>query len=169
MSSPGAPTGTSPRPGRAPAAATAAAAAGCSSGTPARPAPRCASSPPPPIAADPELGCLDTAALAWWRSTSDVDDAAATLAWLAEHPDHADGLRYLSTDTLPGWPERLPARTRARAETLVGAGWAAQTASDAADTLAATAARGGPDAVAAWLDELADTGNAAVIDLPTRP
>ena len=74
------------------------------------------------IAQDPELGGLDTAALAWWRSTSDVDDDAATLAWLDKHPDQASGPRYLSTDGLPGWPGRLPARTRARAETLV-AGW----------------------------------------------
>ena len=120
-------------------------------------------------ATDPELATLDLAGLAWWRTTSDVDDAAATLAWLTAHPDHPSGLRYLSTDALPGWPERLPARTRARAETLVAAGWAAQTASDAADTLAATAARGGPDAVTAWLDDLADPGNAAVNDPPTQP
>ena len=120
-------------------------------------------------AADPELATFDLAGLAWWRSSSDVDDAAATLAWLTEHPDHPGGLRYLSTDALPGWPERLPARTRARAETLVAAGWASQTASDAADTLAATAARGGPDAVAAWLDDLAETGNGPGVDLSTQP
>lgn len=60
-----------------------------------------------------------------------------------------------------------PARG-SRVETLVAAGWAAQPAGDTADTLAATAARGGPDAVAAWLDELAATQNATVVDLATR-
>lgn len=117
---------------------------------------------------DPELAGLDLKALAWWRSASDVDDAAATLAWLEEHPRQGEAVGYLTPDGLPGWPERLPARTRARAETLVAAGWAAQTASDAADTLAATAARGGPDAVAAWLDELATTQDPTIVDLPVR-
>ncbi len=121
------------------------------------------------IAEDPELAVLDTAALSWWRTCSDLDDAAATPAWLEDHPDQGESLRYLTSDALPGWPERLPARTRARAETLIAVGWAAQTASDAADTLAATAARGGPDAVNAWLDDIAETQHATVIDLPSRP
>jgi hypothetical protein len=120
------------------------------------------------VGEDPDLVGLDLEALAWWRSASDVDDAAATLAWLEDHPAQGEALRYLTPDALPGWPERLPARTRARAETLVAAGWAYQTASDAADALAATAARGGPDAVAGWLDELATTQDATVVALPTR-
>lgn len=115
---------------------------------------------------DPGLASLDLSALSWWRDTRDVDDAAELLAWLDAHPDQ-DGYRlpHVPADVLPGWPDRVPTRTRARAETLVAAGWAAQTAGEAADELATRAAAGGPAAVAAWLDELATTQDADVIDL----
>lgn len=118
------------------------------------------------IARIPELAGLDVSGLSWWRSGgSDVDDAAAVLAWLEEHPDDGAQLPFLSPDQFPGWPERLPARLRARAETLAAAGWAHQTAGPAADTLHRHARDGGPTAVWAWLDDLANSQNAPVLDL----
>ena len=115
------------------------------------------------VAESRELRVLDLSGLSWERSPgSDVDQAAARLAWLEAHPDDGAQLRYLSADQLPGWPERLPARLRLRAETLVAAGWAPHTAGTVADTFERHAVEGGPTAVHAWLDDYAP---ASVVDL----
>ena len=125
------------------------------------------------VAESRELRTLDLSGVAWERSSgTDVDQAAARLAWLEAHPDDGAQLGYLDADQLPGWPERLPARLRLRAETLVAAGWAPHTAGTVADTFQRHAVEGGPTAVHAWLDDHAATwetvGDAPVGELPTR-
>lgn len=116
-----------------------------------------------------ELAALDLTGLSFERSAgSDLDQAAATLAWLEAHPDDGAQLRYLDSDQLPGWPETLPVRLRARAETLAAAGWAPYTAGAVADTLTRHATHGGPTAVHAWLDELAATHDSDIVELRTR-
>lgn len=119
-----------------------------------------------------DLAATDEADLAqvrFDRSTgTEIQTAAAVLAWLCAHPSEGARLPYLDDDELPGHPDQASPQIRYRAASLVSAGWRHRCASPAADELARRARRS-PDEVGTWLDQLGHDQDAEVIAFPAPP